>query len=102
MPEKAIEYKHAGETLDLISHFTGSERYRELYRERKGELKDMKTAADCLIDKGRREGLEQGSEMSLIQSVKALMETQKMTKEEAFNALKVPEEKRPYYLQKIG
>ena len=66
----------------------------------------MKTAADCLIDKGRREGLEQGleqgSEMSLIQSVKALMETQKMTKEEAFNALKVPEEKRSYYLQKIG
>ena len=66
----------------------------------------MKTAADCLIDKGRREGLEQGleqgSEMSLIQSVKALMETQKMTKEEAFNALKVPEEKRAYYLQKIS
>ena len=82
-----------------------NEKYREIYRERKEEVKDMISAADFLVEKGRKEGLEKGiekgSENTTLRNIQALMKNLSITKEEAMNLLQVPEDKRAYYLTKI-
>ena len=76
-------------------------KYREIYIERKEEVKDMISAADFLVEKGRKEGLEKGSENTTLRNIQALMKTLSITKEEAMNLLQVPEDKKAYYLSKI-
>ena len=50
---------------------------------------------------GKVEGLNEGDERRLILSIRSLMETLKLTTEEAMDALQVPLDKRAYYLEKL-
>ena len=69
----------------------------------------MISAADFLVEKGRKEGLEKGmekgiekgSENTTLRNIQALMKNLSITKEEAMNLLQVPEDKKAYYLSKI-
>ena len=51
--------------------------------------------------KGLEEGVIEGEERRLIQNLRSLTETLQLTVDEAMNALKVPEEKREYYREKL-
>ena len=74
----------------------------------------MISTVDYLMEKGRKEGIEtgrqegietgrrEGNENTLIQSIKALMETLHLSREEAMDALKIPEEQKGYYAGKIS
>lgn len=51
-----------------------------------------------VFDEIRQEGIEQGEERMLIAALHSLMERLSLTAQEAFDALNVPEAKRPQYL----
>ena len=51
-----------------------------------------------VFDEIRQEGIEQGEERRLIDDLRSLMERLSLTAQEAFDALNVPEAKRPQYL----
>ncbi|MBQ1377781.1 MAG: Rpn family recombination-promoting nuclease/putative transposase, partial [Lachnospiraceae bacterium] len=53
IPTKKIEYKHPHETLDLLSRFTGDEKYRQIFRQERGEVIDMRSPLDYWLEKGR-------------------------------------------------
>lgn len=110
IPENKMEYKHPYETLDLLSCFTGDEKYRQIYQdENKEEINNMKSSLDYWLEKGReegreeglKEGLETGQRTNLLNNIQALMETMDLTKEKAMEVLQVPEDEKEYYLSKI-
>ncbi len=51
-----------------------------------------------VFDEIRQEGIEQGEERRLIDDLRSLMERLSLTAQETFDALNVPEAKRPQYL----
>ena len=56
-------------------------------------------STDRFLD--RKEGIEVGEKQALLQSLKTIMETLNLTKDQAMNVLKVPETEREYYLSHI-
>jgi hypothetical protein len=53
------------------------------------------------MDYLRREAMEDGREEGRILDLNNLMDTMNLTPEEAVKALKIPEEKRDYYIDKL-
>lgn len=53
---------------------------------------------DEIRQEGIEHGIEQGEERKLIDDLRSLMERLSLTAQEAFDALNVPEAKRPQYL----
>ena len=51
--------------------------------------------------KGFDKGFDQGVEKSILQSIKNLMETMKLTAQQAMDALKVPKEDQERYMEKL-
>ena len=50
------------------------------------------------IEKGRAEGREQGREQNLIENIRAVMDSFNVPVEKAMEVLKVPSDKKDYYL----
>jgi predicted transposase YdaD len=65
------------------------------------EQKTMDYLRKEAMEDGRLEGREEGREESRMFDLLNLMETMNLTPEEAVKALKVPEEKRDYYIDKL-
>ena len=53
------------------------------------------------VEKGVAQGIKQGVEIKLIEDIKNLMDTLKLTAEQAMDALKVPKEDQEYYAKKL-
>ena len=50
---------------------------------------------------GKREGKRKGKELNLIENISTLMETMDLTLDKAMEALRVPQEKRTYYADRV-
>ena len=98
---------HVEAFLHLLRALTGDARYEEIIPEL---LKEKEEVGMCeLLDKyenrgmeqGLKQGLKQGQEGTLIENLQSLTETMNLTIDKAMEVLRVPEEKRAYYAQKV-
>ena len=84
-------------TAELINVITGS----TLEFERGKEVVDMCVAVENMKRKALEEGMKEGAEKTLLESVKNLMDTMKWSAEQAMEALKVPESEQKKYLKRL-
>lgn len=87
--------QHVEAFLHLLRALTGDARYEEIIPELSGEKEAVGMCE--LLDKYENRGREKG----LIENLQALMETTDWSVEKAMEALKVPENKRSYYMRKV-
>jgi hypothetical protein len=62
---------------------------------------DEQKTLDYLRKEALEDGIEQGIELSTFNDIRSLMESMNLSAEEAVKALKVPKEKREYYIGKL-
>ena len=66
------------------------------------EVQDVCNLSKGVQEKGIAIGVKQGFEQGTLNSIKNLMETLKLTAEQAMVALKVPEADKPKYVSKLN
>ena len=72
--DEKIDERHLTAFLDLLSAFTGDEKYREmediiLEKQKEGKVITMCTVVERFMEEGRKEGREEGREEGLIQGM---------------------------------
>lgn len=72
----------------------------ELFKE-EGRIEGRQLGREEGRKEGRIEGRNEGRETSLLASIRNLMQTMKLTADEAMNALLIPEADRPKYMAKL-
>lgn len=65
------------------------------------EVERMCNLSDGVEEMGIKKGIQKGIEQNTIASIKSLIETLKLTAEEAMNALKVPDSDREKYFSML-
>ncbi len=53
-------------------------------------------------EEGRKEGMKEGEQYTLLESIRSLMETLKLSADQAMEALRIPTEEREKYRAMIG
>ena len=62
---------------------------------------DQELYDKILLEDGKAIGIEKGIEIGILKSIKSLMETLKLTEEQAMEALKIPEAERTKYRERL-
>lgn len=62
---------------------------------------DQELHDKILLEDGKAIGIEKGIEIGILKSIKSLMETLKLTEEQAMEALKIPEAERTKYRERL-
>ena len=90
------ELLHVQETMELLSAVSGDDRFREAVQGLpKGERKTMKLAyLDKVEARSEARGEARGKEKTLLENIHSLMETYKLSAQQAMDALRVPQESR--------
>ena len=94
---------HVEATLQLLSVMTGDHRFEEVINSSgpEGGVQSMCEVLDRVENKGRLEGRQEGEENMLLSSIRNLMETLKLTAQQAMDALKVPVADQAKYAAKL-
>ena len=69
---------------------------------KEGRMKHMSGLGESILVKGYNRGMEEGKAETLIESIRNLMSSLKLSSEQAMDALKIPEEDRMTYLAEIN
>ena len=81
---------------------TGDHRYEEATEgNEEGGPKNMCEVLDRIENKGRLDGLREGTMNGRLTDIKNLMDSLQLTAEQAMDALKIPVEERASYLEKL-
>ena len=92
-PKDPARFQHVDEVLKLMAALTGDERFIEILMGEGGKPKDM-----CeVLDRAEARGIDK----SRIESIRNIMETLKLTAQQAMNALKIPANEQSKYLSKL-
>ena len=62
---------------------------------------DQELHDKILLEDGKAIGIEKGIEIGILQSIKSLMETLKLTEEQAMEALKIPDAERTKFRERL-
>ena len=91
---------HVASFLDLMSVLTGDYRFAQSYNlNLERSVSDMKIPfLDEVENRGIEKGLQQGREQNLIENIRAIMDSFNVPVEKAMEVLKVPLDKKDYYL----
>lgn len=98
---------HVEATLQLLSVMTRDHRFEEVLNngEAEGGVRNMCEVLEKVekrgIEIGREEGREEGKESTILFSVRSLMETLKLTAQQAMDALKIPTADQAKYISKL-
>ena len=98
------QLNHVAAFLDLMSVLTKDSRFADSYNANiERSAADMKIpfldeVENRGIEKGRAEGIEKGRNEILIENLRAVMDSLNLPLEKAMEILKVPKDKRQYYL----
>ena len=94
------QIKHVAAFLDLMSVLTGDYRFAQSYNVNlERSVSDMKIPfLDEVENRGIEKGLQQGREQNLIENIRAVMDSFNVPVEKAMEVLKVPLDKKDYYL----
>ena len=90
-----LEFEDVKEMMECEREFAEQAGYE------RGVQEGMLQGIEKGMEKGREEGIEVGEKQALLQSLKTIMETLNLTKDQAMDVLKVPEAEREYYLSHI-
>ena len=101
------QIKHVAAFLDLMSVLTNDSRFADSYNANlERSVSDMKIpfldeVENRGIEKGIEKGIKKGREQNLIENIRAVMDSFNVPVEKAMEVLKVPSNKKDYYLAQL-
>ena len=105
-PKDPVKFQHVDELLKLMAVLTKDHRFEDVLYEEGEKVTTMCEVLDRAeargIEKGRAEGRIEGVETTRFESIKNVMATQKMTAQQAMDALLIPESERPKYMSRLA
>ena len=93
---------HVEAVLRLLKELTGDDRYEEIIPDVINEENEEGGITMCgLLDKYENRGIARGKIEGRLEDLRSMMETLKLTAEQAMSALKIPDGERAGYLAKL-
>ena len=96
-PADPDKFRHVDEVLKLMAAITHDDRFVEVLDGEGGKPKDMCEVLDRVEEKGRKDGVDR----TRLESIKNVMESFKVTAQQAMDALKIPISEQPRYAAKL-
>ena len=100
-----IGFAHVGELLKLMTAITRDDRFADTLDEEGRKPGNMCEVLDRVEEKGkiegRTEGRKEGIDEARLESIRNIMNTLKMTTNQAMDVLRIPVSEREKYLKKI-
>ena len=96
--------QHVEAVLQLLSVMTGDYRFEDVLNDPDGPEGGINTMCDVLDRveaRGEAKGIQRGIDQNRIESIKNVMESFKVTAQQAMEALKIPTDDQPKYLAKL-
>ena len=104
-PKDPEKFRHVDELLKLMSVLTEDRRFEEALEGKGGKPKDMCEVLDRVEARGEARGVKKGRQEGVdetrLESIKNIMETLKLTAQQAMEALRIPDGERPKYAARL-